>query len=138
MAKIDELKKIAKEALDTIADVSVETYRLAEEKAKVLAKKAKLNTEIARERALIRRAKQNIGGVYYELHRDAPQEEMKLFCDQIAASIELIAANQRELEELKKAGSPYTDADVEACGCEDAEVEAEEAEACSCSREGDE
>ena len=132
MPNYEELKKIAKDALDTIADVSVEAYRLAEEKTKVLAKRAKLGAEITRERALIRRAKFNIGGVYYELHRDAPEEEMKLYCDEIAASIELIAANQREIEELKKGPAPCCEED-ESCCCE----EVKEEESCSCGCEGD-
>ena len=148
MPNYDELKKIAKDALETIADVSVEAYRLAEEKTKVLAKRAKLVAEITHERALIRRAKFNIGGVYYELHRDAPEEEMKLYCDKIAASIELIAANQREIEELKRGPAPCCDAESESCyceevkeedscGCGETEEESEE-EACSCGCGSDE
>jgi len=144
MPKYDELKKIAKDALDTIADVSVEAYKLAEEKARVLAKRAKLGAEITRERALIRRAKFNIGGVYYELHRDAPEEEMKLYCDEIAASIELIAANQREIEELKKGAAPCCDEEAESCCCEEVKEEdsccceeVKEEESCGCGCEGD-
>jgi len=124
MPNYDDLKKRAKDALDTIADVSVEAYKLAEEKAKVLAKRARLNAEITRERALIRRAKINIGGVYYDLHKDDPEEACKVYCDEITASLELISANQRELEELKKGVSACCDADEEdecCCGTENDE-----------------
>ena len=125
MPNYDDLKKRAKDALDTIADVSVEAYKLAEEKAKVLAKRARLNAEITRERALVRRAKINIGNIYYDLHKDDPDEACKGYCDEITASLDLIAANQRELEELKKGGS--------AC-CEDAEEE----ECCCCPEDDEE
>ena len=102
MPNYDELKKKAKDALETIADVSVEAYKLAEEKARVLAKKAKLNTEITREKATIRRTKFNIGDTYYDLHRHDPEDALRQFCGEITASMDVIAAKQRELEELKK------------------------------------
>jgi len=125
MPNYDDLKKRAKDALDTIADVSVEAYKLAEEKAKVLAKRAKLNAEITREKAAIRRIKINIGSVYYELHKDDPEEALKQFCDDITAALDMIAVNQRELEELKNGGTACcTDAESEescSCGCESEE-----------------
>ena len=105
MANYDEFKKKAKDALDTIADVSVEAYKMAEEKAKVLAKRAKLTASIANERALIRRLKVEIGGRYYDMHRDAPEEALKDNCDDITSAIERIADKKRELEDLKRYGT---------------------------------
>jgi len=101
MANYDDLKKRAMDALETIADVSAEAYKLAEEKAKVLAKKAKLTAGIANERATIRRLKVEIGGLYYKLNKDAPGEEFKQFCDDISAAVERINAKKQELEDLK-------------------------------------
>ena len=105
MANYDEFRKIAKDAIDTIADVSVEAYKLAEEKARVFAKKAKLSAGIANERALIRRTKVEIGGIYYKLHKDAPEDALKTHCEDITAALDRIAAKQRELEELKNVSS---------------------------------
>ena len=113
MPNYDELKKKAKDALDTIADVSVEAYKLAEEKAKVLAKKAKLNAEITHERAIIRRAKLNIGNAYYESQKDGAEGDLKLLCDAVTASLDLITGKQKELEDLKS-GACCTDDD---CCC---------------------
>lgn len=124
MPNYEDLKKMAKDALDTIADVSVEAYKIAEEKARILAKRAILTTDITRERALIRRAKISIGDVYYNLHKDDPGEAFKQYCDNINDSLELIEAKQRELEELKKGNVPC---DEESCGCTECEVPAEEA-----------
>ena len=115
MPNYDELKKKAKDALDTIADVSVEAYKLAEEKAKLLAKKAMLNAEITHERAIIRRAKLNIGNAYYESLKDGAEGDLKQLCDAVTASLELIAGKQKELEDLKTGGY-CTDDD---CCCQD-------------------
>jgi len=105
MAKYDDLRKKAKDALGTIADVSAEAYRIAEEKAKILAKRAKLNAEITREKAIIRRLKGDIGAKYYELHKDDPEEAFKASCEGITGSLARIDANKREIEELKKGGA---------------------------------
>jgi len=101
MATIEDLKKKAKEALDTIADVSIEAYKAAEVKARILARKAVLNAEITRERTIIRRAKIHIGNTYYKLHKDDPEEALQQFCDDITTSIDIIAAKQNELEDLR-------------------------------------
>ena len=114
MAVYDDLEKKAKEALDTIADVSVEAYKIAEEKAKILARRTRLSAEITREKAAIRRTKIRIGDTYYELHKGDPEEAMKEFCETISASLDLIAAKQREMDELKK-GPAADDADAEEC-----------------------
>jgi FtsZ-binding cell division protein ZapB len=107
MPNYDDLKKKAMDALDTIADVSMEAYKAAEEKARVLARRAKLNAEITRERALIRRAKIRIGDIYYEQYKDNPGEAFKPICDEITEWLELIAVKQAELEALKKGYSAY-------------------------------
>ena len=112
MATYDDFKKKAKEALDTIADVSVEAYKIAEERAKIIARRAKLNTDITREKASVRRTKIRIGEAYYELRKDDPDEALKEFCDSITVSLDLIAAKQRELEELKRGFAIY-DEDLE-------------------------
>jgi len=126
MPNYDDLKKRAKDALDTIADVSVEAYKLAEEKARVLAKRAKLNAEITRERGMIRRAKSSIGNAYYDLHRDDPEDALKQYFQDIEASHNLIAANLRELEELKKGNASCCD-----------EEDAEDAGSCCCTNDDD-
>jgi len=124
MASYEDLKKKAKDALDTIADVSAEAYRAAEEKARILARRAKLNAEITREKAVIRRIKGEIGSKYYELHKDDAEEELKEGCDGITASLENIEAKKAELEELKNTNA---NSEKEACDCDD-----------DCCAEGDE
>ena len=107
MANLDDLKKKAKDALNTIADVSVEAYKVAEEKAKVVARRAKLNAEIAREKALIRRSYSEIGKAYYNLHGEAPDDAFKDSCDDITAAFESIEAKKAEIEDLKAGNVVY-------------------------------
>ena len=124
MANYEDFKKKAKETLETIADVSVEAYKIAEEKAKVIARRTKLNADIAHEKALIRHLKSDIGNKYYEMHKDDPEDALKKDCADITDAIARIDANKKEIEDLKKGGS--------SCGCdEDQESDAGDEECCS-------
>jgi len=125
MANYDEFKKKAKDALETIADVSVEAYKLAEEKAKVFARRAKLSAEITREKSVIRRLKFDIGGAYYDLHKDDAEEALKQSCEGITASLDSIAAKRAELEDLKRNGLSHDEPEEEAEPAPEGEEEAE-------------
>ena len=120
MPNYEDLKKKAKDAIDTIADISVEAYKIAEEKARVLARRTKLSADITREKATVRRLKVEIGGAYYDLHKDDPEETFKQSCEEITASLDSIAAKRREIEELKNSGSEACCCD---CGDEPADAE---------------
>ena len=115
MAKYEDLKKKAKDAIETIADVSTEAIKVAEEKARILAKKAKLNAEITHEKAIIRRLKSNIGSKYYELHKDDPEEALKEDCVSITDALARIGDKKKEIEELKNI-STGCGSDSECCG----------------------
>ena len=127
MANYDDIKKMAKDALETIADVSVEAYKVAEEKAKIFAKKARLNAEITREKTLVRRLKFDIGGAYYDLHKDDSEEALRENCEAITAALDSIAEKRAELEDLKRGN--------QCCETEEEEFEADEqdeAAECEC------
>jgi len=129
MANYDEIKKKAKDALETIADVSVEAYKIAEEKAKVFAKRAKLNAEITREKTQIRRLKFDLGGMYYDLHKDDSEEALRECCETISASLDSIATKRAELEDLKRGAQCCDEAeDFEAAAQEDDFEDLEEVE----------
>ena len=130
MSNYDDFKRKAKGALDTIADVSVEAYRLAEEKAKVLARKAKLNAGIMNEKALIRRMHIELGGTYYKLFKDSPGEEFKQSCEEISLAVERIKVKMAELEDLK-APVAQCDEDGEECCCTSENNDNAENEACT-------
>jgi len=131
MANYDDFKKKVKEAFGTIADVSVEAYKVAEEKSRILAKKAKLNAGIANERATIRRLNVEIGATYYKLFKDNPDESLKTQCADITAAYDRIAAKQQELEDLKACASCDEDENCE-CPPDESESAAEQAPADCC------
>ena len=128
MPNYDEIKKKAKDALETIADVSVEAYKIAEEKARVFARKAKLTAEITREKALIRRLKLDIGGTYYDLHKDDPEDALKGYCESITSSLDSIASKRIEIEDLKRSGMYDDEAEVDEAEADEAEVDEADAE----------
>jgi len=115
MANYDDFKTKARNALDTLADASMEAYKLAEEKARILAKKAKLNAGIANERATIRRLNVEIGATYYKMYKDNPVEALTQQCEDVTAAYSRIAAKQAELEDLRAA----TNAQTECCDCDE-------------------
>ena len=105
MANFEDLKKKARDAFDTITDVSVEAYKLAEERAKGLAHSTRLKTDISRDNALIRRMYVELGAMYYNLHKDNPEEAFVQNCTEVTSALERIAERQKELDEMKKNGS---------------------------------
>ena len=124
MTSIDDFKKIAKEAFDTLTDVSVEAYKLAEEKAKIVGKWTKLNTEITLDRSQVRRLRSEVGKIYYETYKDDPAEPLKELCENITAALDRIAAKQKELDDLKNSGG-FNDADFEEFSSDDDEEDDE-------------
>jgi glutamine synthetase adenylyltransferase len=123
MANFVEFRQKAKDTVETIADRSVELYKVAEEKARLLAKITKLSTEIAFEKGDLRKHYRELGKLYYELHRDAPEESLAQSCAEIAASKEVIACKQREIDALRgfadfESVSPDLDAEDEKDGVE--------------------
>ena len=101
MANIDDLKKTAKDALDSFANASVDAYKVAEEKARVLAKKTKLRAGIVNEKATIRRLSVELGTSYYKKFKDDASAEFSQLCEEITCAHERIAAKEAEIAELK-------------------------------------
>ena len=108
MSNFDDFKKVAKETMETIADRSVELYKVAEEKTKIVAKRTKLSAEIAVEKGGIRNLYKEIGKVYYELHKDTPEMALKPLCAEIDEAMNRIDEKQKELDELKNSAA-YAD-----------------------------
>ena len=132
MANFDDFKQKAKDAAETIAEKSVEYYKIAEEKTKIFAKSTKLSTEISFEKGNLRKFYTEIGRIYYANHKDNPEEVLAQVCAEATASIEKIKIKQCELDKLK---TPEDGCD---CGCDDdieVEIVAEDADAdddCGC------
>ena len=128
MARFDELKQRAKETAEVLADVSVELYKAAEEKAKITAKKAKLTAEISSEKTSLKKLYLGIGANYYGLHKDAPEEALAQACMEVTAAIERIELKKAELDSLRNKSKCDCETEPSAepeCCCEECEASAE-------------
>jgi len=101
MSNYDEFKRKAKDTLDQLADASVDAYKVAEEKARILAKKTKLRAGIVNEKATIRRLSVELGSSYYKKYKDDSNSEFRQLCEEITGAHERIALKEEEIAELK-------------------------------------
>ncbi len=122
MKDFEEFKQKAKDTVETIADKSVELYRIAEEKTKLLAKMTKLSTEITLEKGNVRKLYREIGKKYYDLHKLSPEDALTQSCAEVTISLESISAKQMEFEDLK---SSLKEKEKPECQCEDKDIEVE-------------
>lgn len=73
----------------------------AARKTKNVSRIAKLNVDIAAERDGIKRTYNEIGKLYYETHREAPEAFFVQLCQEIDLSFEHISAMETEIVRLK-------------------------------------
>ena len=83
----------------------------AAKKTKNVSRIAKLNVDIASERDSIKRAYKEIGKLYYETHRDAPEGFFVRLCQDIDHSMESIASMEAEIVRLKTEEGETPDAE---------------------------
>jgi len=102
MPNYDDFKRKAKDALDSFADASVDAYKTAEEKTRVLARKTKLRAGIVNDKATIRRLSVELGTKYYQKHKDDEASEFKQICEEITCAHDRITAKEEEIAELKR------------------------------------
>ena len=102
MPNYDDFKKKAKNTFDSFADASVDAYKIAEEKTRVLARKTKLRAGILNDKATVRRLSVELGTRYYKKYKDAVDSEFKQIVDEITCAHERITAKEEEIAELKK------------------------------------
>ncbi len=101
MAHFEELKQIAKDTAETIADKSSELYKMAEEKTKLLAKIAKLSADITLEKGAVRKLYRELGQLYYEQYKNVPKPDFTQICQEITMSLEVISEKQKEINALR-------------------------------------
>ncbi|MDR0916348.1 MAG: hypothetical protein LBN02_04075 [Oscillospiraceae bacterium] len=107
MADFDKIFAKAKEIAEIVADASVELYRTAEEKTKLVARITKLKAEIAGEKVNIRKLYSEIGKKYYasriaELDGGEPQAvDADFEVEEVKAHYANIVLKTEEIEALK-------------------------------------
>jgi len=102
MPKYDDFKKRAKATFDSLADVSIDAYKAAEEKTRELAKKTKLRAGIVNEKATVRRLSVELGTKFYNKYKDDINSEFRQLCEEITSAHEQIALKEEEIGEIKR------------------------------------
>ncbi len=93
----EQTKAVAEKAADKTRDLAEK----AADKAKSGARIAKLNVEIAGEKENMKKTYLEIGKLYYDTHKDAPEGFFIQLCEEIALAEKNIADKLAEIEELK-------------------------------------
>ena len=101
MADINELKDVFFNTLGTVAGKTRGFAEKAADKAKDVARIAKLNMELTAEKDTIEKAYLEIGKLYYETHKNAPDGFFVQLCDEIALANDNITKILSELDDLK-------------------------------------
>ena len=154
MALKDTILSLLGQATDATRDVAgkaTDATKGFAEKAADIAKAggriAKLTMDIAREKEDMKKTFLEIGKLYYDTHKDAPEGYFSQLCEEVALAEKSVAAKEAELAELKAAFNTPEQPDVEVefeqvVGAAEAEAEgccaaAEDKaeEACCCAKD---
>ena len=106
---MDATKDIAGRAADATKGIA----GVAAEKAKAGGRIAKLTMELAKEKEEMKKTYLEIGKLYYDTHKDAPEGFFSQLCEEIALAEKSVAAKQAELDELKASFTTPETPDVE-------------------------
>ena len=125
---VDATRDIAGKAADATKGIA----GVAAEKAKAGGRIAKLTMDIAREKDEMKKTYLEIGKLYYDTHKDAPEGFFSQLCEEIALAEKSVAAKQAELDELKAGFTTPEEPDVEVEFEEIVGAAESEAESCCC------
>ncbi len=132
MAKFEDFVQKTAETAEVIVDKSAVFAKKAAERAKSVARLAKLKVDIAAEREGIRKNYIQLGKLYYENYKDFPDKVMEQAVADIMRSEEKIDDLRAEIDAIygsdRCTEAEYEEEEAEA-EAEEAEAEAEEAEA---------
>jgi len=103
---LTELKEKAADTAGLILEKALVLKDTAEEKARILAKKAKLRAELARNGSEIKRLYTDLGSLYYCMNKDDPDDMMKQTCEEISLLLEKNDSCEAELRALEEIESP--------------------------------
>lgn len=134
MADYNEIKDNVFNALGTAADLTRGLVGKAADKTKDVAKMAKLNMELNSEKETVQKAYLEIGKLYYETHKNAPEGFFVQLCDEITLANQHIGKLTAEIDSVKsgKDGDisvAYTEVKEEAKAASDEDFVKEEPKA---------
>ena len=137
LSALDQATDVTRDFAGKAAGATKNIAGKAKVKAKAGGRIAKLTMSIARERDEMKKTFLEIGKLYYDTHKDAPEGFFSQLCEEVALAEKSIAAKEAELAELKAdfAGSKDAEPDVEVEFEEIVDAAAAEAEGCCCGDE---
>lgn len=101
MADYNEIKDTVLGALGTAADITRGFVNKAADKTKDVAKLTKLNVELSAEKETVQKAYLEMGKLYYETHKNAPEGFFVQLCDEITLANQHIGKLTAEIDALK-------------------------------------
>ncbi len=101
MADYNEIKGNVFSALGTAADITRGLVGKAADKTKDVAKITKLNMELNSEKETVQKAYLEMGKLYYETHKSAPEGFFVQLCDEITLANQHISKLNVEIDGLK-------------------------------------
>ena len=101
MADYNEIKDNVFNVLGTAADLTRGLVGKAADKTKDVAKLAKLNMELNSEKETVQKAYLEIGKLYYETHKSAPEGFFVQLCDEITLANQHIGKLTAEIDSVK-------------------------------------
>ena len=104
----DTVKDFAEKAGDGAKDLAEKTA----DKAKTGGRIAKLTMDVSTEKERMKKAFIEVGRLYYDLHKDAPESCFEQLCEELAISDARIAEMEAEIAELKAAFRSKEDTDI--------------------------
>lgn len=115
----DSVKDFAGKAGDTVKDLAEKAGDSAKElaektadKAKTGGRIAKLTMDVSTEKERMKKTFIEVGRLYYDLHKDAPESSFAQLCEELSISDAHIAEMEAEIAELKAAFRNKEEADV--------------------------
>lgn len=101
MTDYNEIKDNVFNVLGTAADLTRGLVSKAADKTKDVAKLAKLNMELSSEKETVQKAYLEIGKLYYETHKNAPEGFFVQLCDEITLANQHIGKLTTEIDAVK-------------------------------------
>ena len=101
MPNFNELKEKVMTTIGTVADITKDFAAQTGDKAKGVARMAKLSVEITTEKETIKKAYSEIGKLYYETHKDNPEGFFTQLCEEVSLANSSIADKEAEIAAIK-------------------------------------
>lgn len=102
MAGFDEFMDKAGELATKAAEKAKDLASAAAVRTKRVSRVAKLNMDISGQKDTIKKAYRDLGKLYYELHRDAPEPALAPLCQQIDTAKAAAAAMEDEIAAIRQ------------------------------------